>query len=40
MSYNIRPCKSCNVVVECDASNICYECWCIADAADYGSEEE
>ena len=39
MSYNIRPCRSCGVIVECDASNVCYECWCIADAKDQEEEE-
>lgn len=39
MSYNIRECRSCGVIVECDASNICYECWCEADAKDQEEEE-
>lgn len=39
MSYNIRECRSCRVTVECDASGICYECWCLADAKDQEEEE-
>ncbi len=38
MSYNIRKCRSCGIYVECDASGICYECWCEADIKD--REEE
>ncbi len=39
MSYNIGPCRDCKIIVERNASNLCYECWSIVDSESYGEEE-
>ena len=40
MSYNVGKCRDCKLVVERNAANLCYDCWCIVDADEYGCEEE
>ncbi len=40
MSYNIGVCRDCKIIVERNAANLCYDCWCIVDSDDHGCEEE
>jgi hypothetical protein len=40
MSYNVGSCRDCKIIVERNAANLCYDCWCIVDVNDHGCEEE
>ena len=34
MSYNVGLCRDCDLIVERNAANLCYDCWCAADLAE------